>query len=390
MDDASPPKWHMAHTTWFFETFVLKPFLPGYQPFNDQFEYLFNSYYNGVGEPFPRVKRGHLSRPTVAQVFEYRAYVEAKVRELLAQDQVDTEQISERIVLGCHHEQQHQELLLTDLKYNFGNNPLSPIYVATDTSPSRQPGKLNFVAFDGGVKEIGCSGGNFSFDNEHPHHSVFLQPYKLAERLITNGEYLEFIEDDGYQRSDLWLSEGWSKVQQANWRQPLYWQKLDNAWYEYTLAGLKPLDLGAPVVHISGFEANAYASWANARLPTEQEFEWAACQTPNALQGTYLESHLFHPQSTQGTNEVGNNQGVLKQMFGDVWQWTSSSYSPYPGYQPLPGTLGEYNGKFMSSQLVLRGASCVTPKSHARASYRNFFYPPDQWQFSGLRLATNG
>lgn len=396
MADASPPKWHLAHTTWFFETFLLKPFVPGYQAFHPQFEHLFNSYYNGVGTPFPRPERGFLSRPTVAEVIAYREYVEAQLLTLLqapdlaavqqsngaVRNQSDQEVLA-RVTLGIHHEQQHQELLLTDLKYNFGHNPLYPVYAAgvlpeATTSYSA----AHYVEHAGGVVDAGIdpSSGDFCFDNERPQHQVLVQPFALADRPVCNGEYLEFILDDGYQRADLWLSEGWAARGERNWRAPLYWREINGEWFEYRLDGLHPLRPDLPVVHVSAHEAWAYAAWTGQRLPTEFEWEVMARQQP--VCGRFVEAGLFHPgpASRAPTNE-------LCQLYGDVWQWTASSYSPYPGYKPLPGTLGEYNGKFMSSQLVLRGASCATPQTHARPSYRNFFYPPDRWQFTGIRLA---
>lgn len=358
MPDASPPKWHLAHTTWFFETFLLKPYLPNYRLFNAGFEYLFNSYYNGVGKQFPRAERGNLSRPTVAEVLDYRRHVDRAMEELLERygDEIET-----RAVLGLHHEQQHQELLLTDAKYNLGHNPLHPAYRDDWPKPGeRCAPELSFAGFGGGVAEIGAlSDERFAFDNETPRHRVFLEPYELANRLVTNGEYLAFMEDAGYERSELWLADAWARLRSGNgWNSPLYWRRKEDGWHEYLLTGLAPLDLDAPVIHVSYYEADAYARWSGARLPTEQEWE------------------------------VGAAHGErLTQISDGAWQWTSSAYAPYPGYRPLPGALGEYNGKFMSNQMVLRGGSCVTPDGHVRPSYRNFFYPGDRWQFSGIRLA---
>jgi len=376
MEDASPPKWHLAHTTWFFETFLLKQRLPRYEPFHPEYETLFNSYYNGVGRPFPRARRGYLSRPTVEQVRAYREYVDDAMRALLGGEQDPT--LIDHVTLGLHHEQQHQELLLTDLKYNFGHNPLFPVYGGGPQAPA-DTNQLAYVAYDGGVVDIGAS-REFCFDNELPRHQVLLQPFKIAERLTTNGEYLEFVDDGGYQRPELWLSDGWAELQSSAWLAPLYWHKRDGRWTEYRLDGLSQLDLNLPVVHVSGFEAAAFAAWSGARLPTE--FEWEHAAEPTAIQGTFVESGSFHPSGC-----AHGQGGELAQLYGDAWQWTSSSYAPYPGYRPLSGTLGEYNGKFMSSQLVLRGGSCATARSHIRPSYRNFFYPPDRWQFSGIRLA---
>ncbi len=376
MADASPPKWHLAHTTWFFETFILREFVPGYAVFHPKFEYLFNSYYNGVGEPYPRPRRGHLSRPTVAEVMAYREHVDQHMQELL--DSADAEDVQARTVLGLHHEQQHQELLLTDLKYNFGNNPLYPAYGGSCADARESPAALTFTTFDGGIVAVGHNTADgFAFDNELPRHEVLLQPFLLADRLVTNSEFLDFVDDGGYERADLWLSEGWSTVQAAGWQAPLYWVHEDGQWCEYRLDGLHPLQGNLPVVHVSAHEAFAYATWAGLRLPTE--FEWEHASNVAVEPGSFVEDGVYHPQAARGSG--------LGQMFGDVWEWTSSSYGPYPGYAPLPGTLGEYNGKFMSSQLVLRGGSTATPGSHIRASYRNFFYPPDRWQFSGIRLA---
>lgn len=382
MDDASPPKWHLAHVTWFFETFLLKPIKAGYKPFDDRFEYVFNSYYNGVGEQFPRPKRGHLSRPTVDEVLAYRAYVDAEMRELLAGEMSD--EVAFTVTLGLHHEQQHQELMYTDLKYNLGNNPLFPVYrESSSENPHVPTGELTFTEIAGGIREIGKAHGgyaNFGFDNESPRHEVLLHDYTLADRLVTNREYLAFIDDGGYQRPELWLSDAWSVINdvEAGFDKPLYWRDRDGEWLEYSLAGgLAPLDPEAPVCHVSGYEADAYARWAGCRLPTEPEWEVAASE--NTLNGNFVDSGQLRPVPSDG--------GKLSQLFGDVWEWTQSSYAPYPGFTEFPGQLGEYNGKFMANQLVLRGGSCVTPLNHIRPTYRNFFYPGDRWQFSGIRLA---
>ena len=384
MADASPPKWHLAHTTWFFETFVLRPFADTYRVFDDAYEYLFNSYYNGVGQPFPRPLRGTLSRPTVETVYRYRQHVNEHIEQLLMSPGKNLEEIVRRIELGCHHEQQHQELLITDLKYNFGKNPLYPSYVETGASSPEVELSDTLSTFDGGVVEIGHADNTlFGFDNEYPRHEVLLRPFRLANRLTTNGDYLQFIEEGGYQRSELWLSDGWAWLQEKGIRAPEYWIQRDHSWYEYRLDGLHPLDPALPVTHVSAYEAFAYVSWLGGRLPTEFEMEWAAHSKDllrHAGESGFQDSGAFHPQAVQP-------DFALADMFGQTWQWTSSSYGPYPGYQPLPGTLGEYNGKFMSSQLVLRGASCATPKQHSRTSYRNFFYPPDRWQFTGIRVA---
>ena len=384
MPDASPPKWHLAHTSWFFETFLLRPHQPSMQPYHPAFEHLFNSYYNGVGKPFPRSQRGNLSRPTVEEVMEYRAHIDASVAALLAQDHPSQirHSLVQTLQLGLHHEQQHQELLLTDIKYNLGHNPLYPALKENPASQLHAASKacdpLTYTTFEPELIEVGAAAG-FCFDNELPRHSVYLAPYALADRLVTNAEYLDFINAGGYQRADLWLSEAWAELQREPRHHPLYWNWEDGQWFEYRLDGYYPLVLNAPVVHISGYDAAAFAAWSDARLPTEFEWEHAASMLAPQL-GNFMESQQLHPLPQQG----GYNQ-----MFGDVWEWTSSSYGPYPGYCPLPGVLGEYNGKFMSSQWVLRGGSCATPQSHIRASYRNFFYPKDSWQFSGLRLARN-
>lgn len=385
MPDASPPKWHLAHTTWFFETFLLKSFSKGYKAFHPDFEHLFNSYYNGIGEPFPRAERGNLSRPTVEQVMAYRQRVDSALCVFLETAEKDHQwaEIGQRLELGVHHEQQHQELLLTDIKYNFGHNPLFPSLQQevqlTETAAGvepLEPNPLGFDAFEPGLVEIGAT-SDFCFDNELPRHTVYVAPFSLANRLVTNGEFLAFIRDGGYSRPDLWLSEAWSARQNQARHHPLYWRSCNDEWFEYQLnGGLTKLQLDAPVVHINGYEASAFAAWSGARLPTE--FEWEVAAQGQPISGNFLESGRYQPVASTGAN---------KQMFGDVWEWTSSSYGAYPGYRPLPGVLGEYNGKFMSSQWVLRGGSCATPRSHIRPSYRNFFYPKDAWQFSGIRLA---
>ena len=390
---ASPPKWHLAHTSWFFETFLLKPYVSNYQIFHPQFEYLFNSYYNGVGNPYPRADRGLLSRPTVDEVFTYRRHVdEALLNLLAAEDHQQPDAIAERVLLGLHHEQQHQELIVTDLKYNFGFNPLSPSY-ANPLPVDTETVALKFCSFEGGLIETGASteSDRFVFDNETPIHSVYLHPFRLSNRLTTNEDYLEFVEDGGYADSRLWLSDGWSALCSGQLSPaPLYWQQQDGDWFEYTLSGLEPLRKHTPVTHVSFFEADAFARWAGRRLPSEAEWEHVA--KLHEVDGNLAESGWFHPRSAQpepvDLASAAQSREML-QMFGDVWEWTQSSYQPYPGFRALEGTLGEYNGKFMSSQMVLRGGSCVTPSDHIRASYRNFFYPSDCWQFSGIRLASD-
>lgn len=381
MADASPPKWHLAHTTWFFETFVLAPFARGHQPFHPDFEYLFNSYYNGVGQPFPRDRRGTLSRPIVDDVYEYRRHVDRAMTTLLDRQ---VPEINARTTLGLNHEQQHQELILTDLKYNLGGNPLLPRY-RDDLRAT--PGKLRplrWLERSGGLVEVGMQvdGEAFKFDNETPRHKAWLAPFRLADRLVTNAEYRNFMDDGGYRTSALWLSEGWATVQEHGWRAPLYWRQRDSEWWEYRLSGAAEVQPEAPVVHVSFYEADAYARWAGARLPTEFEWESAASSDSanSNLDCNLVESEFLHP------TPVGSD-GNATQLIGDVWEWTASAYLPYAGYAPLPGTLGEYNGKFMSNQMVLRGGSCATSESHIRSTYRNFFYPPDRWQFSGIRLA---
>ena len=377
MADASPPKWHLAHTTWFFETFLLKARGRSYTPFHPRYEYLFNSYYNSIGEQFPRAQRGNLSRPTLAQVVEYRRHVDGAMHELLTREQPDLD----TVLLGLNHEQQHQELILTDVKYNLGRNPLYPAY--REDLAAAGPGVVGqgvvppqaFREFEAADIDVGATGG-FCFDNELPRHRVHVGEFALADRLVSNDEFLAFIQDDGYRRPELWLSNAWAELRDGARQSPLYWTCQDGDWYEYGLAGRAPLNGSQPVVHVNLYEAAAYARWRDARLPTEFEWERAAQDAP--LRGNFVESDLLTPTAATGTG--------LRQLFGDVWEWTSSSYAPYPGYRQGGGALGEYNGKFMSSQMVLRGGSCATPEGHVRASYRNFFYPGDQWQFSGLRL----
>lgn len=374
MADASPPKWHLAHTTWFFETFLLKPFADGYRPFDDAFEFLFNSYYEGIGQQYPRPRRGLLSRPTVERVYDYRSHVDTAMQALLVRED---ETLRGRVVLGLNHEQQHQELILTDIKYNLGTNPLRPAYSSELDDEPGESRPFSFVSVPGGLVEIGAAGGGFTFDNETPRHRVWLSEFSLADRLVSAGEYLAFMRDGGYRNPALWLSEGWTAVQRRGWNAPLYWFREDGEWFEYRLGGSCPVDQDSPVCHVSFFEADAFARWAGARLPTEAEWETVACL--HKVAGNFSDSGRLHPMAS-------TSEGVT-QLFGDVWEWTASAYGPYPGFKPLPGTLGEYNGKFMANQIVLRGGSCATPPGHVRPSYRNFFYAPDRWQFSGIRLA---
>jgi ergothioneine biosynthesis protein EgtB len=380
----SPPKWHLAHTTWFFETFVLQPFTTGYRPYHPLYSYLFNSYYRHVGERWERPKRGNLSRPTVQDVYDYRAAVDERLMQLIdTLDAPQWSQASARIVLGMHHEQQHQELLVTDIKYILATNPLRPVYhAAPSATPPSSGCAAHCVPFAGGMYEMGYAATGFCFDNEQPAHRVLVQDFALQNRLVSNGEYLAFIEDGGYSDFRHWLSNGWDTVQREAWDAPLYWQRLDGQWHEMTLTGLRLLDLHAPVTHVSYYEAAAYASWAGKRLPTEAEWEVAArCSSATAADGNFVDTQNFHPMPAPPQTEG------LTQMLGDAWEWTGSAYLPYPGYRQGPGALGEYNGKFMVDQMVLRGGSCATPRSHIRVTYRNFFPACERWQFTGIRLA---
>jgi len=401
--EASPIKWHLAHTSWFFETFVLSEFVAGYQPFDPSFHWLFNSYYRALGEMPEKKLRASFSRPPLDQILAYRRHVDAAIERLLSHMPEDESQ--RRIVLGLEHEQQHLELAATDIKHAFFTNPLHPAYRPTPPpqnelsagADSISP-PLNWISFTPGTSTrpgivgIGTTPDPndihaFAFDNETPRHPIYLPPFQLASRAVTCAEYLAFMEDDGYARPELWLSEGWDTVQAQGWQAPLYWTRDSHnpsGWTIFTLQGFRPLgELSeTPVCHLSFFEADAFARWSGHRLPTEFEWEFVAAQTPIA--GNFLESNHLHP-------EVGSATAPTpQQLYGDVWEWTQSPYTGYPGYKPLPGALGEYNGKFMSSQIVLRGGSCVTPESHIRATYRNFFSPSTRWQFSGLRLARDG
>lgn len=378
-EDASPTKWHLAHVTWFFETFVLASYLPNYKIFDQRFNYCFNSYYEAQGPRQPRAMRGLLTRPTCFEVRAYRAYVDEALQLLFSRGVADDEEVARRIEIGVNHEQQHQELLLTDILSLFALNPLRPAY--RDGAPLRahlQPPALTWTGFAGGRRAIGHAGEGFAFDNEAPRHEVLLRPFKLADRLVTNSEWLDFIADGGYRSPALWLSDGWARIKGDGWRAPLYWEERDGQWLQMTLWGLQAIDRAAPVCHVSFYEAEAFARWAGKRLPTEFEWEAAAAQVP--VCGNLLDSGALRPLAAPP------GEG-LRQMFGDVWQWTQSAYSPFPGYRPAVGALGEYNGKFMCGQMVLRGASCATPDEQARATYRNFFYPHQRWQFCGLRLA---
>ncbi|MBK1701158.1 ergothioneine biosynthesis protein EgtB [Thiococcus pfennigii] len=378
--EASPPKWHLAHVSWFYETFLLRPFLPGYRVFHPRFDYLFNSYYEQTGSGFwPRPERGLLSRPTVAEVYDYRHHVDAAMVRLIGDcPAADRATVTERLRIGLHHEQQHQELLLIDIKHHFAHNPLRPAYRADlPRAEPTAPEPLRWQAFEGGLIEIGAAGAGFAYDNERPRHRVHLEPFALAERPVNNAEWLEFIADGGYEDPALWLSDGWAEVRRRGWRAPLYWERQGEAWEMMTLAGMRPLDPAEPVCHLSYYEADAFATWAGKRLPSEAEWECAAGD--QLVGGNFVETGALHPRPAAGPG--------LRQLFGDVWEWTASAYLGYPGYRAARGALGEYNGKFMCNQMVLRGGSCASARDHVRASYRNFFYPHERWQFMGLRLA---
>ncbi|MFW6195598.1 MAG: ergothioneine biosynthesis protein EgtB [Chloroflexota bacterium] len=395
MEEVSPTKWHLAHTTWFFETFILGKSYPKYQPLHTKYNYLFNSYYNSVGEQFCRLRRGQISRPTVSEIYDYRKYVDEKMEDLIRRMDQDgsLESIRFWVILGTHHEQQHQELMVTDIKHVLSANPLYPAYRERLPEPARGVPDTEWLPYEEGVYEIGYSGDQFHFDNEGPRHKQFLHRFEIASRLVTNGEFLKFMEDGGYYRPDLWLSEGWSALEQGardipdeknrEWTHPLYWwQENDERWMQYTLGGPMPINPDEPVCHVSYYEADAYARWAGARLPTEAEWEVASADA-EILGGTYADSTRFHPRARSPDAPSGR----IHQMFGDVWEWTGSAYMAYPGYVQDEGALGEYNGKFMVNQLVLRGGSCATPESHIRSTYRNFFPAHARWQFIGFRLA---
>lgn len=431
MPDASPAKWHLAHTSWFFETFILKARIDGYRVFHPSYEYLFNSYYNAVGPMHPRPQRGLLTRPSREEILAYRAHVDRKMEELLRTCRgtgSNGNELEELTTLGLHHEQQHQELLLTDIKHALSLNPLNPIYLRergasevsaesvakTASQPRASWGHANrggWRSYEAGLYEIGAARdrGDFTFDNESPRHRVYLEAFALAQRPVTAGEFARFIEAGGYERPELWLSDGWATVVERGWRHPIYWRRADGTdqthrpgetdaarracenWCEFTLGGVMPIDEAAPVCHLSFYEADAYATWAGARLPTEAEWEVVAARV--SAHGNFVETGALHPRSlpmkgSAAAAAAATPEGTLpSQMFGDVWEWTASPYVGYPGYSAREGALGEYNGKFMSGQMVLRGGSCVTPASHIRRTYRNFFPPDARWQFSGLRLA---
>ncbi len=387
MDDASPTKWHLAHVTWFFETFLLKPGLAGYAPFRDTYEYLFNSYYEGVGPRHARPKRGLLTRPPLSEILDYRAHVDgAMVRLIETAAEAGRDRTGALVELGLNHEQQHQELLLTDIEHALSCNPIAPSYRAQGApAPANRAPACGWVGFAGGVYEVGHDGQGFAFDNEGPRHRVLVEDFRLATRTVTNGEWLEFIADGGYRTAAHWLSDGWTTVQTEGWKAPLYWRNGDG-WREFGLDGLRPLDSAAPVSHVSYYEADAYARWAGKRLPTEAEWEIAAANVAGGdieVGANLLASDRLHPAAAP-------EDDGLAQMIGDVWEWTASGYAPYPGFRPAAGAVGEYNGKFMVNQQVLRGGSCYTPPGHIRTTYRNFFYPHQRWQQMGLRLAEDG
>ncbi len=381
MDDVSPTKWHLAHTSWFFETFVLRPHLEGYRPVDNAYAFLFNSYYVHAGERHCRAQRGYISRPTVAEVFSYRAHVDAAMEHLLSDlDDARRAVIEPLVTIGLHHEQQHQELILTDIKHVFSVNPLRPVYRTAPAPAAFSARPSNWIEYEGGLTWIGHEGDSFAFDNESPRHQAFVAPFALADQLVTNAEYMAFMADGGYQRPELWLSMGWATARQNDWTEPFYWERRDGEWWNFTLTGMRPVAPEEPVCHVSYFEADAFARWAGARLPTEGEWEFAARDLP--MEGNFVERGHWHPAPAGPV--VDSRPG---QIFGDVWEWTRSQYEPYPGFRVREGALGEYNGKFMCNQFVLRGGSCATPRSHIRATYRNFFPPEATWQFTGLRLA---
>ena len=380
MPDVSPTKWHRAHTSWFFETFLL-PSLPNYRVFDPAYNYLFNSYYETVGPRHPRPQRGLLSRPGIAEIARYRAHIdEAMARLILDAGEESWRALRALLELGIAHEEQHQELLLMDIKHVLSCNALDPVYREVPLPGASQATAVDWIEFAGGLRQIGHEGADFAFDNEGPRHRLWLEPFRLANRLVTCGEYLAFIGDDGYRRPDLWLSDGWATVVAQDWEAPLYWRHEDAGWSIFTLAGRRAIDPAEPVVHISCYEADAFARWAGKRLPSEAEWEVAASDQAVPLTGNLMDRGIYHP--LPAAEGVG-----LRQMIGDVWEWTSSPYTAYPGYRPFAGAIGEYNGKFMSNQMVLRGAAAVTAPDHTRSTYRNFFPPAARWCYGGIRLA---
>lgn len=381
-EDASPTKWHLAHVTWFFETFILTKHLPGYRPFDDSFNYCFNSYYESQGPRQPRPKRGVLTRPSSERVMAYRGHVDEGLAKVFANGVEPRSEVARLVEVGINHEQQHQELLLTDILALFAANPLRPAYrTRRPRAAAAEPGESGWVDYPGGIRQAGHDGDGFAWDNEAPRHDVLIHPFRLADRLVTNGEWLSFMQDGGYRTASLWLADGWTTVNRDGWDAPLYWDLRDGQWLAMSLEGLQPVERAAPVAHVSYHEADAFARWAGKRLPTEFEWEIAAQDLP--VTGNSVATGALRPLPAEGASH-----GKPRQMFGDVWEWTQSAYLPYPGYRPPAGALGEYNGKFMVSQQVLRGGSCATPPGHTRATYRNFFYPHQRWQFMGLRLAS--
>ena len=383
MPDVSPTKWHRAHITWFFETFLLRPNMPDYRSPDEAFNYLYNSYYESIGDRHPRPERGLVSRPSNDEVTAYRRHVDAWMQRFIDEIVPGRDDLAELVLLGLHHEQQHQELILMDIKHVLSRNPTEPAYVpAPPSEPTIAVGVAEWIDYEGGLVEIGHVGDGFHFDNEGPRHLSYLAPFRLADRVVTCGDWLEFMADDGYHDPQNWLSEGWSTITEEGWEAPLYWKTTSTGWHLHTLHGTRPVDPDEPVCHISYYEADAYARWAGARLPTEAEWEHAAAGQPRT--GNTADRGVFHPRPVSEPH-----LGSPRQLYGDVWEWTSSSYSPYPGFRPAEGAVGEYNGKFMVNQYVLRGGCCATPAGHIRATYRNFFPAHSRWMFSGLRLATD-
>jgi ergothioneine biosynthesis protein EgtB len=387
MEDCSPTRWHLAHVSWFFEALVLDPHLPGYEPLDERFHYLFNSYYNSLGKQWSRSDRGVITRPTVSQVYAYRAHVDVAMGQLFESAASGALELPAVIIeIGLQHEQQHQELIVTDFKHLLSRNPVHPVYLAggQGQTPSGAPGPPDWTSVSEGTYEIGMNYGDaFVYDIETPRHTVYVHEYELAERPVTCGEYLAFMADGGYRRPEFWLSAGWAMVQEQGWTSPLYWESEDEQWYQFTLSGRRKVDDAESVCHVSMFEADAYANWAGARLPTEAEWEVVAARQP--VVGNFVEDGNLHPVPQPDSANAGSPRS--QQMFGGVWEWTRSAFASYPGYKRPRGAIGEYNAKFMSGQYVLRGGSCATPESHVRATYRNFFFPSTRWQFSGIRLA---
>ncbi len=382
MEDVSPTKWHLAHTTWFFETFVLASHDVAYQPVCPEYSYLFNSYYIQAGERYSRHRRGLITRPGVQEVFEYRHRIDQRIITLLKEtSRPALGELPSIIEIGINHEQQHQELMMSDIKHVFSCNPLYPVYKEMEVDSRQEVPEITWVSFEEGMYQIGHDGQGFCFDNEMSCHRHFLESFQLASRLVTNGEYIQFIEDGGYREPTLWLSEGWYTIEELGWKAPLYWREIDGEWHQFAFNGLRKVDPAEPVCHLSYFEADAFARWAGARLPSEAEWETASAGLP--IQGNFQGKARYHPTPVN-TKE---SNGLPLQMFGDAWEWTHSPYIGYPGYKPMDGALGEYNGKFMCNQMVLRGGSCVTSQSHIRKTYRNFFPTSARWQFTGIRLA---